>query len=227
MSCSFRILRAATVASTTFFCGFDGSPWPFVVKAAAQKSQIQILDASPSEMAVKETRLTAEASISALTILAERNKLPTIPLKVTGGAFAAWNAYDTYDEGRGQGQDKTHARGRAFIGWGVAEIGMGAAAEICVGTAGLGCPLALGIGGTALLVGGVLASYDYILARQAARDEQRKLDRADSSVLGDPCVDYNVKGDLGVCADGSFAPPPQLDIEPFGRGSPPAWINLR
>jgi len=83
--------------------------------------------------------------------------------------------------------------------------------------------------GSGLAMAGMY-TYDTVLARDSDKQEGKRADRADSSVLGDPCLDYNVIGDIATCADGSFTPiAPQSPIFPNGPmsgGTPPAWGDI-
>lgn len=58
--------------------------------------------------------------------------------------------------------------------------------------------------------------------------ESKRLDRADSSVLGSPCLDYNKIGESAGCSDGTFTPSsqsPNWGFIPSGRA--PEWSTFR
>lgn len=153
--------------------------------------------------------------------------------RLAGKAFSSLGAYDG---GIAQGQEPYQAAGRAVVSWGVGSTG-GAliAGAICgtvtVMTAGVGCLLVLA---AAPVVAGKLATvgYDYGVAWLDAKlngSTGDRLNRADSSVLGGPCMDYNVIGQQAPCADGSFTPMQPMDmLSPLiGGGRAPEWTTIR
>jgi hypothetical protein len=154
------------------------------------------------------------------------DKISEVIDKYKGKAF---QAIGDVADGRKLGQSWVESGARASVGYLASEAGMGLALAACPETLGAGCAIAAGV---VLVAAGrevALGSWDWY---QRWADDRSKppprLNRADSSVLGDPCLDYNVIGEVATCADGSFTPiaPQSPMYPPMSSGKPPEWMGI-
>src|SRR5581483_4448454 len=154
---ALRIAWAIAVAIPIFQTGPMG-----LSKARAQDSKFK-------EFTGKTIRTGAAGAVDALELAARRSgaSRAATAFEQGGGAFELADFYDNYKTGRTKGQDPFQAGTRATVGWALADLGMQAGVELCVGSAGVLCTVGAGmIIGSGLAMFGMY-TYDTVLARHS------------------------------------------------------------